>query len=87
MPKINFILVDEKYNESPANEPRHGYNCDLGHHIVVCYSGRKVLLRQLSDLRRCYPSAKILGTTEVSGKNVTVSDAMNQIRRELCNMP
>ena len=50
------------------------------------------LLNLLVQLRGLYPSAKILGASELDGKelyskNIIVSDTMNVLREELSNMP
>jgi len=43
----------------------------------------KALLGLLRELRTHFPEAKILGTCEINGKRIEVSEAMNQLRREL----
>jgi len=53
---------------------------------------REALLELLSQLRQAFPSAKILGVSEINGKelhacNIIVSDAMNVLRRELSDYP
>ena len=53
---------------------------------------RAALLNLLVQLRGLYPSAKILGASELDGKelyskNIIVSDTMNVLREELSNMP
>lgn len=53
---------------------------------------RSALLKLLVQLRGIYPSAKILGVSELDGKelyskNIIVSDTMNVLREELSNMP
>ena len=53
---------------------------------------RAALLNLLVQLRGIYPSAKILGVSELDGKeiyakNIIVSDTMNVLREELSNMP
>lgn len=53
---------------------------------------RSALLNLLVGLRQHFPDAKILGLSEIDGKelhsrNIIVSDAMNEIRRELSNLP
>ena len=53
---------------------------------------RAALLNLLVQLRGLYPSAKILGVSELDGKelynkNIIVSDTMNVLREELSNMP
>ena len=49
---------------------------------------RAALLQLLVELRQHFPDAKILGVSEIDGrelycKNIIVSDAMNVLRREL----
>lgn len=53
---------------------------------------RKALNELLVSLRRHFPEAKILGVSEIDGrelycKNIIVSDAMNVLRRELSDLP
>ncbi len=53
---------------------------------------RSAPLKLLVQLRGLYPSAKILGASELDGKelyskNIIVSDTMNVLREELSNMP
>jgi len=53
---------------------------------------RAALLQLLVHLRKHFPEAKILGVSEIDGrelycKNIIVSDAMNSIRRELSDLP
>ena len=53
---------------------------------------RAALLNLLVQLRGLCPSAKILGVSELDGKelyskNIIVSDTMNVLREELSNMP
>ena len=52
---------------------------------------RAALLNLLVQLRGLYPSAKILGASELDGKelyskNIIVSDAMNLLRRQLSDL-
>ena len=46
----------------------------------------KALMGLLRELRAHFPEAKILGTCEINGKSIEVSDAMNQLRRELSDI-
>lgn len=53
---------------------------------------RAALLQLLVHLRKHFPDAKILGVSEIDGrelycKNIIVSDAMNVLRRELSDYP
>ena len=52
---------------------------------------RAALLQLLVELRKHFPDAKILGVSEIDGrelysKNIIVSDAMNVLRRELSEL-
>lgn len=64
--------------------------CSIG----VKYNGtfsdprlRPLLIALLLDLRDKYPSTKILGLKEYNCYHLRVSDAMNQLRRELSDYP
>lgn len=53
---------------------------------------RSVLIQLLVELRTHFPDAKILGVSEIDGKecfhkNIIVSDAMNVLRKELSDYP
>ena len=53
---------------------------------------RQALLELLVELRKHFPDAKILGLSELKPKesharNIIVSDTMNQLRRELSDLP
>ena len=53
---------------------------------------RAALLQLLAELRQHFPDAKILDVSEIDGrelycKNIIVSDTMNQLRRELSDLP
>ena len=53
---------------------------------------RAALLQLLVHLRKHFSEAKILGVSEIDGrelycKNIIVSDAMNVLRRELSDLP
>ena len=47
----------------------------------------KSLLVLLVELRSHFPEAKILGTSEIDGKSIHPSNAMNQLRLELSDLP
>jgi hypothetical protein len=53
---------------------------------------RAALIRLLVQIRSHFPDAKILGVSEIDGRelysrNIIVSDAMNVLRRELSKWP
>lgn len=88
------VRLTTKLIDGPIYDPDKYNKCS----IFVHYNGnlnsndilgqRATLLNLLVELRQHYPDAKILGVSEIDGhelycKNIIVSDAMNQIRREL----
>ena len=63
-----------------------------GNSCSTIMAQRAALLQLLVDLRQHFPDAKILGLSEIDGKelhsrNIIVSDAMNVLRRELSDLP
>ncbi len=91
MEKVKYILVNEK---STANRDGgcHAHHLrDIGHYHIVDGDirhpeERAELVRQLASLRQHYPNAKILGVSEVDGRRIRPSEAMNAIRRELSDL-
>jgi len=84
--------------QGPVYAPDKYNNCS----IFIRYCGslnsndilgqRAALLNLLVELRQHFPDAKILGLSEIDGKelhcrNIIVSDAMNVLRRELSDLP
>ena len=58
----------------------------------IIMAQRAALLQLLAELRQHFPDAKILDVSEIDGrelycKNIIVSDTMNQLRRELSDLP
>ena len=45
------------------------------------------LVDLIVDLRSHFPEAKILSTSEIDGKTIRPSDAMNQLRLQLSDLP
>ena len=58
------------------------YNGKLSDRVL-----RPLLISLLLDLRDHYPEAKILGLSEYDRYHIKVSDDMNQLRRELSDLP
>ncbi len=48
---------------------------------------KEILIDLLVRLRSKYPNAKILGVSEIDGKDIKPSEVMNALRSELSNMP
>jgi len=66
--------------------------CDSLEPGTLNFELRAKLIRLLVDLRKNFPDAKILGVSELDGKelnakNIIVSDSMNLLRRELSDYP
>lgn len=48
---------------------------------------RPALIELIAELRSHFPEAKILSTFEIDGKTIRPSDAMNQLRLQLSDLP
>ena len=92
------VQLTTKLIDGPIYDPDKYNKCS----IFVRYNGnlnsndilgqRTALLNLLVELRQHFPDAKILGISEIDGKelhsrNIIVSDAMNELRRELSDLP
>ena len=92
------VQLKSKLIDGPIYDPDKYNKCS----IFVRYCGnlnsndifgrRAALLNLLVELRQHFPDAKILGLSEIDGKelhsrNIIVSDAMNVLRRELSDLP
>lgn len=93
MHHIKYILVNETGSETAVRAIRNSHVSDFRHHIVVNKPGlsHRELLDQLCEQRRRWPEAKILGVSEMdlsgSYAPVRVSEKMNQLRREMSDLP
>lgn len=92
------IYNRDKYNECAISIHYcgsllpHAWLIDPNTSCKSAMQQRAALLKLLVQLRGLYPSAKILGVSELDGKelyskNIIVSDTMNVLREELSNMP
>lgn len=70
---LNACSIGVQYNGSLASDYRTG----------VVSGQHKSLLDLLDDLSSHFPTAKILGVSELDRWHTRVSDEMNQLRREL----
>ncbi len=91
MKKVKYILVNEKSTANRDGVFLARHLRDIRHfHIVdgdICHpEERAELVKQLASLRQRYPNARILGVSEVDGKYIRPSEAMNAIRRELSDL-
>lgn len=87
MQKINYILVNETGRKNAGCDVTYRDLPNVGHCCIVSSPDINTLCR----LRRHYPEAPILGDSELdtSSKHapVRVSAAMNQLRREMSDLP
>ena len=67
----NAFSIGIQYNGSLEEDPKQ----------------REALVELLVDLRSHFPEAKILTTSEIDGKSIHPSDAMNRLRLELSDLP
>ncbi len=99
MRSIKYILVNESYLEDAVLAIRNSRVSDLRHSHIISAAGlsRPELISVLLLARKQWPSAKMLGISElgleirdqriISSGRICSSDAMNQIRRTLSDLP
>ena len=99
MRSIKYILVNESYSKDTLLAIYNSRVSDFQHSHIINAAGltRPKLIRVLQLARKQWPSAKILGLSELvpETKNlkpgtrgvIRPSDAMNQIRRALSDLP
>ena len=99
MKQVKYILVNETVCKNAHCDVTYRDVPHIGH-CAECFAvpgfkvqgsrERQVLIDQLCKLRRHWPEAKILGVSELdtSGSHapIRVSEAMNQLRRELSDL-
>ena len=100
MKQVNYILVHETACKNSACDVTYRDVPHLGY-CAICFAGsgfkvhgsseRAKLLDELVLLRRKWPDAKILGASELdtsaSHAPVRVNPEMNQLRREMSDLP
>ena len=99
MHNIKYILVNESYSEDAVLAIRNSRVSDFRHSHIVSAAGltRPELINLLLFARKQWPSAKILGLSEILPETrnlkpetrfrIQPSDAMNALRRELSDFP
>ena len=99
MRTIKYILVNESYLEDTVLAIRNSRVSDFRHSHIISAAGlsRTELISVLLLARKQWPSAKILGVSElglevrdgriISSRHLCPSHAMNQIRRALSDLP
>lgn len=99
MKQVKYILVNESYLEDAVFAIRNSHVSDFRHSHIISAAGlsRPELISVLLLTRKQWPSAKILGVSElglqvrnqriISSGRLCPSDAMNQIRRTLSDLP
>ena len=100
MKQVKYILVHETECKNAGCDVTYRDVPHLGY-CAICFAGsgfkvqgsseRAALISELCRLRRHWPEAPILGESEVDTSSshapVHVSPAMNQLRRELSDLP
>ena len=99
MKLVKYILVNESYLEDAVLAIRNSRVSDFRHSHIISAAGlsRPELISVLLLARKQWPSAKILGISEIGFGTLNFepgtrgvirpSDAMNQIRRTLSDLP
>ena len=99
MKQVKYILVNESYSQDAVLAIRNSRVSDFRHSHIISAAGltRPELINVLVLARKQWPSAKILGISElglqvsdqriVSNGRICPSDSMNSIRRELSDLP
>ena len=99
MKQVKYILVNESYSQDAVLAIRNSRVSDFRHSHIVSAAGlaHPELINVLLIARKQWPSAKILGISElgleirdrriVSSGRLCPSDAMNAIRREMSDLP
>ena len=92
------VQLTTKLIDGPAYDPDKYNKCSIFVRYHGCLESEDLmgqyaaLLNLLVELRQHFPDSKILGLSELDGrelycKNIIVSDAMNVLRRELSDLP
>ena len=99
MKLVKYILVNESYSQDAVLAIRNSRVSDFRHSQIISAAGltRPELINVLVLARKQWPSAKILGISElgleirdqriVSSGRLCPSDGMNSIRREMSDLP
>ena len=88
MQTVNYILVNEAGTQNAARIINGCHLPDIGQHVIVNGSGKDAdLIRELCHLRKHHPEAKIFGISELGDYCVHPSERMNQIRKEMSDLP
>ena len=99
MKQVKYILVNESYSEDTVLAIRSSQVSDFRHSHIISAAGltHPELIGVLLLARKQWTSAKILGISElgleihdqriVSFDRLCPSDSMNQLRRQLSDLP
>ena len=99
MKQVKYILVNESYSQDAVLAIRNSRVSDFRHSHIISAAGlsRPELISVLLLARSQWPPAKILGVSEIgfgtlnfepgTRRVIRPSDAMNQIRRTLSDLP
>lgn len=85
---FNAFSIGIQYNGSLAEDYKLAtLNSPTDSKLSTLNSQLSSLVDLIVDLRSHFPEAKILTTSEIDGKTIRPSDAMNQLRLELSDLP
>ena len=89
MRNVKYIFVNETSSLSPTPDALGSITSDFRYSHIIDAAGlsRSELIQLLVLARHHYPEAKILGLSEINGRNIRPSDSMNQLRKELSELP
>lgn len=89
MRHVKYIFVNETSSPSPTPTALGCIDSDFRYSLIIDTAGlaRPELIKVLTTARRHYPEAKILGLSEINGRNIRPSDSMNALRKELNDYP
>ena len=88
MRNVKYIFINETLSPSPTSDALSSIVSDFRYSHIIDAAGlsREELIQLLVLARHHYPEAKILGLSEINGRNIRPSDAMNQLRKKLSDL-
>ncbi len=89
MRNVKYIFINETSSLSPTPDALGSIASDFRYSHIIDAAGlsRAEIIQLLVLARHHYPEAKILGLSEINGRNIRPSDSMNQLRKELSEWP
>lgn len=89
MRHVKYIFVNETSSPSPTPDALGSIASDFRYSRIIDAASlsRPELIKALTTARCHHPEAKILGLSEINGRNIHPSDSMNTLRKELNDYP